>query len=91
MHFHKLLTEAQEKQEAERQALRNATLAANLQLAREKRDREDKEKQDLLMWSKIEQDYTKNHDFMTENRETTVSMLAPHRVKPYHFKGLRPD
>jgi len=44
MHFHKLLTEAQEKQEAERQALRNATLAANLQLAREKRDREDKEK-----------------------------------------------
>ena len=91
MHFHKLLTEAQEKQETERQALRNATLAANLQLAREKRDREDKEKQDLLMWSKIEQDYTINHDFMTENRETTVSMLAPHRVKPYHFKGLRPD
>lgn len=43
------------------------------------------------MWSKIEQDYTTNHDFMTENRQTTVSMLAPHRVKPYHFKGLRPD
>ena len=28
------------------------------------------------------------NDFMTENAETTQSMLAPHRVKPYHFKGL---
>ena len=43
------------------------------------------------MWSKIEQDYTLNHDLMTENRETTTSMLAPHRFKPYHFKGLRPE
>ena len=25
---------------------------------------------------------------MTENPQTEVSMLAPHRVKPYHFKGF---
>ena len=35
----------------------------------------------------IEIDYTLNHDFMTEAQHTEISMLAPHRVKPYHFKG----
>ena len=25
---------------------------------------------------------------MTENPQTEVSMLADHRVKPYHFKGF---
>ena len=25
---------------------------------------------------------------MTENPATEQSMLAPHRVKPYHYKGL---
>ena len=33
-------------------------------------------------------DFTDNHDFMTENPATEQSMLAPHRVKPYHFKGM---
>ena len=32
--------------------------------------------------------FTETHDFMTENPATEVSSLAPHRVKPYHFKGL---
>ena len=43
------------------------------------------------MWSQIELDHTNNHDFMTENFDTTKSMLADHRFKPYHFKGLRRD
>ena len=30
-------------------------------------------------------------DIMTENFQTTVSQLAPHRYVPYHFKGLRND
>jgi hypothetical protein len=68
--------------------MRSATLAANEQLAREKRDRDNKERQDSTMWSNIEKDFTLNHDFMTENPATEVSMLAPHRVKPYHFKGM---
>ena len=28
---------------------------------------------------------------MTENPATMTSMLAPHRVKPYHFKGLNDE
>ena len=36
----------------------------------------------------MEVNYTLNHDFMTENPQTEKSMLADHRVKPYHFKGL---
>ena len=45
-------------------------------------------------WAQLEKhelDYTNNHDFMTENPQTEVSMLAAHRVKPYHFKGLNQD
>lgn len=38
-----------------------------------------------------EQDFTMTHDFMTENPATEQSMLAAHRVKPYHFKGLNKD
>ena len=37
---------------------------------------------------KVEVEHTNNTDFMTENPATEVSMLAPHRVKPYHFKGF---
>lgn len=33
-------------------------------------------------------DFTNNHDLMTENPQTEVSMLGAHRVKPYHFKGF---
>ena len=40
------------------------------------------------MWSNIEKEHTLKDDFMTENPATEVSMLAPHRVKPYHFKGM---
>lgn len=91
MHFNKLLEQEQTKHEASRQALRDATRDANLQLAKEKRDREEKEKQDLAYWSKHEKEYTEAHDFMTEKFDTTKSMLGDHRFKPYHFKGLRQD
>ena len=60
----------------------------NLQLAKEKRDREAKMKQDFNQAEQQEVHYTLNHDFMTENPMTEKSMLADHRVKPYHFKGL---
>ena len=57
-------------------------------MAMEKKMR-DKAQHDL--WAaqeKHEIDFTNNHDFMTENPKTEISMLAPHRVKPYHFKGF---
>lgn len=42
-------------------------------------------------YAAYEQGFTMTHDFMTENPATEQSMLAPHRVKPYHFKGLNKD
>ena len=36
-------------------------------------------------------EYTLTNDFMTENPATMTSMLAAHRVKPYHFKGLNEE
>lgn len=86
-----MLGEAQTAHEADRQALRNAMRDTNLQLAKEKRDRENKEKEDLAWWSQHEKQFTSEHDFMTEKFDTTKSMLADHRFKPYHFKGLRED
>ena len=59
--------------------------------AKEKRD---KGLQERLEWAEQEANelhFTMTHDFMTENPVTEVSMLAPHRVKRYHFKGLNDD
>jgi hypothetical protein len=45
-------------------------------------------------WNNQEQHelgYTLTNDFMTEDPRTTQSMLAPHRVKPYHFKGFNDE
>lgn len=54
-------------------------------------EKKEREKQQRELWGQQEMhelEFTNNHDFMTENPQTEVSMLAPHRVKPYHFKGL---
>jgi hypothetical protein len=63
----------------------------NLMMAKEKRDKELKQLQDWSEQEAAELHYTTTHDFMTENPATEQSMLAPHRVKPYHFKGLNKD
>ena len=57
-------------------------------LAQEKRAREAMQHDAWSSQEKHEVDFTNNHDFMTESQHTEVSMLAPHRVKPYHFKGF---
>ena len=54
-------------------------------------DKRRKEREQHELWDrqdKKEIDFTNAHDFMTENPQTEVSMLAAHRVKPYHFKGF---
>ena len=63
----------------------------NLQLAKAKRDKERKDRGDLQFQENHELGYTVDNDFMTENPATTQSQLAPHRVKPYHFKGLNAE
>ena len=61
---------------------------ANAQMAKEKRDRDQADRNYQGLQERTDVDYTNNNDFMTENPATEVSMLAPHRVKPYHFKGF---
>ena len=36
-------------------------------------------------------DFTLKINFMTENPATEQPMLAPHRVKPYQFKGINDE
>jgi hypothetical protein len=64
---------------------------ANLKLheARLKREREAKENEEHLAEKELK--YQTTNEFMTENPQTEVSMLAPHRFKPYHFKGFNQE
>jgi len=61
---------------------------SNYNLAREKRDRDEAAFRHGQEAGLNEIAYTSATDFMTENPATEQSMLAPHRVKPYHFKGF---
>ena len=60
----------------------------NKVLAQQKKDRDIMQHEVWKQSESHELNYTNNHDFMTENKATEVSQLAPHRVKPYHFKGF---
>ena len=88
LHFNKLLEEAQKNKADALTAMEKATTDANRQLAQEKKDREAAEHAYRQFQGNHEQNFTLTHDFMTENPKTEQSMLAPHRVKPYHFKGF---
>ena len=63
----------------------------NKRLAEEKRQRESNWRNDQENQNQFEISRTNMSDIMTENAQTTMSQLAPHRYVPYHFKGLRPD
>lgn len=63
----------------------------NKRLAEEKRQREQAWRQNQEEQNQFEISRTNMSDIMTENAQTTMSQLAPHRYVPYHFKGLRPD
>eukprot|EP00347_Sterkiella_histriomuscorum_P006544 403352365 len=88
LELNRLLKESQDENEAQRKAMLKAQQEENLLLAKQKRDTDLKQKQDWLYQENHEVDYTQENHFMTENPMTTQSQLAPHRVKPYHFKGL---
>jgi hypothetical protein len=60
-------------------------------MAREKRDRDQANFVAGQDAAAREVEFTTTHDFMTENPATEQSMLAAHRVKPYHFKGLNQE
>ena len=87
-HFNKLLTDAQNQHAQQRIDMEKSVKDANMQLAKEKRDRDIAQRAYEQLQARTDVDHTNNHDFMTENPATEQSMLAPHRVKPYHFKGM---
>lgn len=91
LHLHNLLHQAEKQHHADRRAMAEAMKDYNQQLAREKKDADNKWRTDQLMQDAHEQQYTLTHDFMTENPLTEKSALADHRVKPYHFKGLNAE
>lgn len=86
-----LLKQAQEEHAQQRREMTVANKQANYAMAIEKRDRDQAHFHDSERRAATEVDFTLNHDFMTENPATEQSMLAPHRVKPYHFKGLNAE
>ena len=63
----------------------------NQRLADQKRERESNWRTTQENMNQAEIHRTNMSDIMTENFQTTVSQLAPHRFVPYHFKGLRKD
>lgn len=90
-HLTQMLKETQEHHDAQRKAMQASCTDTNRQLAIEKRNRDACMKQELQDAATAEVNFTMTHDFMTENPQTEKSMLAAHRVKPYHFKGLTPE
>lgn len=86
--FHDTLKYTQSEHNKQRTDQAKQTQAINALLASQKKDRETQQHEEWVAAEAKEIEYTNNHDFMTENQATETSMLAPHRVKPYHFKGF---
>ena len=89
--FNNILKQTQEQHNKTRTQNELDTDNINKILAQEKKERDVAMHEKWAQQEKHELEFTNNHDFMTENPQTEVSMLAPHRVKPYHFKGLNQD
>lgn len=77
-------TETKERQ----YAMEKAVLDTNLQQETEKLNREAAIRQQETEEKLQHMAYTTNHPFFTEDPGTTQSQLAPHRVLPYHYKGM---
>ena len=88
LQFHDQLKWTQEVHNKTRTQNEIDTDNINAIMAAEKRDRDVKQHEQWANQEAHEVQFTLTHDFMTENPATEVSMLAPHRVKPYHFKGF---
>ncbi len=86
-----MLDQAQNQHAAARLDMEKSVKDANAQLAKEKRDKEAAQRAYEQLQATTDVDHTNNHDFMTENPAAEKSMLAPHRVKPYAFKGFTPE
>lgn len=68
--------------------MQKAYMETNKALAQNKIDNERvaRETDDIERQKHIE--HITGHNFFTENTDTCQSQLAPHRVLPYHWKGM---
>ena len=89
--YNKMLATTQSEHNRLRLENEKDTQNVNRILIQEKKDREADAHATRKALEEREVEYTNNTDFMTENPQTEVSMLAPHRVKPYHFKGFNDE
>ena len=88
LHFNEILRQTHNQHAQARLDMEKSVKDANAQMAKEKRDRDAAQRAFEQLQQRTDVDHTDQHDFMTENPATEVSSLAPHRVKPYHFKGM---
>ena len=63
----------------------------NLLLAKEKKDKEARERAFELKMDKYTTESDQADPFFNEHFNKTESALGPHRYVPYNFKGLRED
>jgi len=68
--------------------MQKAYMENNRTLAQEKADRDKTAQVREAVDKKNHMDYNTGHNFYTENTATCQSQLAPHRVIPYHWKGM---
>jgi len=68
--------------------VKKAYSEANRVLAQEKVDNDFNHKVNEDQANKNHLDYNTTNKFCTEDTQTCQSQLAPHRVIPYHFKGM---
>jgi len=77
--------------EQKRKAMAKAYQEANLQLSKEKQDREKDQRLIEQNAKKAHIEYNTSHDFYTENPETCKSYVSETRVLKYHWKGMNAD
>lgn len=70
LHFNKLLEQEQNKHAAARLEMEKSVKDANMQMAKEKRDRDAAQRAYEQLQATTDVEYTNNHDFMTENPAT---------------------
>ena len=89
--YNKMLSMTQSEHNRLRLDNEKDTQNVNRILMQEKKDKDQAAHDIRKAAEATEINHTNNTDFMTENPQTEVSMLAPHRVKPYHFKGFNDE
>jgi len=78
----------EEDHQYRQKTMQKAYMENNRTSAQEKADKDRMAKLREEADKKQHMDYNTAHDFYTENTATCQSQLAPHRVIPYHWKGM---